>query len=398
MSRVIPITGALVAMLALAPGAPAQVTYRRDSAVSPWPNAQRDTALTTGTDTAYIRQAIRGNFTEIGLGRLAESRAADSGVKAFAERMITEHNAMNQQWAELAQDNGMRFGVEYSPAARQSAERLDHLSGSEFDQAYTAEMIRLHEQDLAAFQGMARSARAPEVRQLAGSGVSTIQAHLALARQVGSRIGISTTAGRAGGVTVPDTVRRVPDTTRRVPDTARSDTGRRPVAGRATRDVRDDRGDRSDRGKLRAEDRAFVQNVLQDHLMHIRLAERAKREARSGEIRRLAERMEDDFEDWQERWEDLADRHDVKAPSHLGRLHGQKVERLERASKGNLDRTYAAIVAEHLESVVPYFQKEGQAVRSAAVRRLVDDELPMIREHLARARRLHEQAKTSARD
>jgi predicted outer membrane protein len=246
---------------------------------------------------------------------------------------------------------------------------------------------------------MARSARSPEVRQLAGRGVSTIQAHLTLARQVGSRVGISTTAGRAGGVTVPDTGRRVTtsDTGRRVTvgDTARSDTGRRTVAGRATRDVRDDRGDR---GKLRAEDRAFIQNVLQDHLMHIRLAERAKREARSGEIRRLAERMEDDFEDWQEHWEDLADRYDVKAPSHLGRLHGQKVERLERASKGNVDRTYATIVAEHLESVVPYFQKEGQAVRSAAVRRLVDDELPMIREHLARARRLQEQAKASARD
>ena len=402
MSKVIPITGALAAMLATAPGALAQVTYSRDSAVSPWPNAQRDTALATGTDTAYIRQAIRGNFAEAGLGRLAGSRAADSDVKAFAERMISEHNSMNEQWAELAQDNDMRFGVEYSPAARQSAERLDHLSGSEFDQAYMAEMIRLHEQDLAAFQGMARSARSPEVRQLASSGVSTIQAHLALARQVGSRVGISTTAGRAGGVTVPDTARRptLPDTGRRVtvPDTARSDTGRRTVAGRATRDVRDDRGDRGDRGKLRAEDRAFVQNVLQDHLMHIRLAERAKREARSGEIRRLAERMEDDFEDWQEHWEDLADRYDVKAPSHLGRLHGQKVERLERASKGNVDRTYAAIVAEHLESVVPYFQKEGQAVRSAAVRRLVDDELPMIREHLARARRLQEQAKASARD
>lgn len=53
-------------------------------------------------------------------------------------------------------------------------------------------------------------------------------------------------------------------------------------------------------------------------------------------------------------------------------------------------------MAENLASVVPYFLKEGQAVRSAAVRRLVDDELSVIREHLARARRLQEQASTRA--
>jgi uncharacterized protein (DUF305 family) len=263
-------------------------------------------------------------------------------------------------------------------------------------------MIRQHEQDLAFFQRMARWARTSEVRQLASSGVPTLQEHLALARQVGSRVGVSTTAGRTG-VTVPaptpssDTGRR----TAGVPapaSTPSGDTGRRTTAGRATGDVRNDRDDRNDGGRLRAEDRAFVQNVLQDHLMHIRLAERAQREARSNQTRRLAERIEMAFEDWQERWEDLADRYDVKAPSHLGRLHGQKVERLERASRANVDRTYVSIVAEHLASVVPYFEKEGQEVRSAAVRRLVDDELPLIRDALTRAQRLDRQASTRAEE
>ena len=130
--------------------------------------------------------------------------------------------------------------------------------------------------------------------------------------------------------------------------------------------------------------------------MHVRLAERARREARSDQTRRLAERMEEEFEDWQERWENLAKRYDLKPPSHLGRLHGQKLERLERASRGNVDRTYLAIVTEHLESVVPYFEKEGQAVRPAAVRRLVDEELPIIREILENTRRLERQARGRA--
>jgi putative membrane protein len=384
MLRVIPITGALAAaMLAAAPGALAQVTSGQEPSGSPWPNVRRDTGTTAAlADTAYIRQVIRGNLTEVALGRLAESRASDSAVEEFAERMVSEHSSMNQQWGPVARNNGMRAEVTFGEAEEPSVERLEDLSGAEFDQAYMAEMIGRHEQDLAAFQRMATSARSAEVRQLAASGASTIQEHLALARQVGSRVGVSTTAARTGGVTTPTTA-------------PTDDDRRRTTAGSTTRDERDDRyerDDRDDRRALRAEDREFVQEALQDHLMHIRLAKRAQREARSEETRRLAERIEEDFEEWQERWEDLAERYDVKAPSHLGRLHGQKVERLERASKRNVDRTYAAIVADHLASVVPYFQKEGQAVRSAAVRRLVDDELPVIREHLARARRLERQA------
>ncbi|HET9513937.1 MAG TPA: DUF4142 domain-containing protein, partial [Gemmatimonadales bacterium] len=59
------------------------------------------------------------------------------------------------------------------------------------------------------------------------------------------------------------------------------------------------------------------------------------------------------------------------------------------------DRAYAAIVAEHLEALVDDFREERQEARAQAVRRLAEDELPMLREHLARARRL--EAKESRR-
>jgi predicted outer membrane protein len=209
------------------------------------------------------------------------------------------------------------------------------------------------------FQRLARSGGSAEVRQLASSGVPTLREHFALARQVGSRVGVSTTAER-------------------VPAPAPSD------------------DDREDREKLRGEDRAFVQNVLQDHLMHIQLAEKAQREASGDETRRLAEHMGDEFNQWQKGWEDLALRYEVKPPSHLGPLHRQKVERLDGASPGTVDRTYTEIVADHLESVVPYFEKEGQAVQAAPVRRLVNEELPVIRQIVAGVRGLQEQIREQA--
>jgi hypothetical protein len=120
--------------------------------------------------------------------------------------------------------------------------------------------------------------------------------------------------------------------------------------------------------------------------MHVQLAQLARGEARRDETRLLAANMEDEFAQWQRRWANVAERYGVKPPSRLGPDHRKKVERLEEASKGNVDRTYRQIVAEHLESVVPYFEKEGQAVRSAAVRGLVNEELPVIRQIVAGVR------------
>ncbi len=372
MSKVMSITSTLAAMLAVAPGVLAQVPPNQNPPNIPW-TVGRDSAMrfpSAAADSSYILEAIRGNFLEVALGRVAESRGADFDVKAFAKRMITDHNSMNDQWATVAKNNRVRVPVGLDETAKQTVDRLEDLSGSEFDQAYMTEMIRQHEQALATFQRMASSATAPDVRQLASSGVPGIREHLTLAQQIGSRVGISSTAGRVG-------------------DRTSGDTGLGTVGDRVRRTTGDNGNDRNDRS-LRAADVAFIKNVVANHVTHIRMAELARRDAKSDEVRRLAERIENHMHDWGKRWEDVANRHDVKVSSNLGRLHQQKVDKVEKASKKDFDRTYLDVAAGHLESLVPYFQKEGRAIEAADVRRLVNDELPEIRELLARARRLEE--------
>ncbi len=377
MSKVMPITTALAAMLAVAPVALAQVPPNQNPPNIPWTVGQ-DSAMrpTSGAaDSSYILETIRGNFFEVALGRVAESRGADFDVKTFAKNMITDHDSMNEQWVTVAKNNRVRVPVGLDKTAKQTVDRLDDLSGSEFDQAYMTEMIRQHEQALAAFQRMASSATAPDVRQLASSGVPAIREHLRAAQEIGSRVGIATTAGRVG-------------------DGTSGDTGRSTVGDRERRTTGDNRSDRNDRGRLRAADVDFIQNVVQNHVTHIRMAELAQREAKSAEVRQLAERIENHMHSWGKRWEDVADRHDVKVSSNLGRLHQQKVDKVEKASKKDFDRTYLEVAAAHLKSLVPYFQKEGRAIEAADARRLVNDELPEIQDLLARARQLE---KTNAR-
>jgi putative membrane protein len=391
MSRVMPITGALAAaMLAVAPGGVAQSTPSQRPNI-PWTVGQDSAfrANNDATDSTFIREAIAANYLEIALGRVAESKGADFDVKAFAKRMITEHNSMNGQWVTVAKNNRVRIPLTLDEAGKDVVDRLDDLSGNEFDQAYMTEAIREHEQALAAFRRMANSARASDVRQLASSGVPAIQEHLTLAQEIGRRVGVLTIAGRAGDVTPPTTSRDtglggIFDRARRTEDANRDRTAR-------TEDA--NRNDRGDRSRVRVADGAFIRNLVQNHVTHIRMAELARRESKSSEVRQFAERIENHMYDWGRRWENVADRYDVKVTSNLGRLHQEKVDKVQGSSKKNFDRTYLEVAAGHLESLVPYFQKEGRALQAPEARRLANEELPKVQDLLAKARELQKKAK-----
>jgi len=158
----------------------------------------------------------------------------------------------------------------------------------------------------------------------------------------------------------------------------------------------DDREDRDrDAGKPGAE-RSFITKVMSDHLLQVRLGRRAEREAKTDETKRFAKRLADDFAWWQERWREVASRRDLETATDLDRQDAQRLDRLQRASGQQVDHAYARIVTNQLESLVAYLRDQREANRSEAVQRIVDNELPAMQAHLARARRLQGQASSQS--
>ena len=363
MSRVRPITSVILVLVAATGALHAQVTSSPDSTspnrgpiLSPGDPRLPSSAKVAASDAGYIRQAISGSGMEVELGQVAQSRGSASDVKEFAQRMVNDHTAMGRQWYALAQKTGVPVETGRDAATEQTVQRLERLSGSAFDQAYMTEMVRHHDQELARLQQVATSARSTEVRQLATTGQATVRQHLTLAREV---------ARDVGGAT---------------------------VAGNDDRD-RDD-ADRDDRTP--GVHRTFMTRVLSDHLLQVRLGRRAAREAKNDETRRFAQRLADDFAWWQERWQEVASRGDVETATALDRQDAQRLDRLKRASGQQVDRAYAKLVADQLESLVAFLRDQRQADRSEAVQRVVDNELPAMQAHLARARKLQAQPSSQA--
>jgi putative membrane protein len=382
--RLIAAAGALAAVFMIAPTTMlhSQQPTRTDTTFQPWkPGGGRTTTNapaqptpnTPGqaqatADSSFIHEATVGSFLEVRLGNLAQGKTTNSGVKQFAQRMVTDHTRMAGQWAALAKSKGLPPST-LDQTQLQEVTRLGQLSGPQFDREYMVTMIQDHQRDADTFRSLGPTAQSPEVRQLAASGLTTIQQHLQMAQQVGSTVGANV------NVAVAPPAAPQPTTTSENARVA-------PQPGKGgSNDVR--------------ADRKFITEVAAGNMMEIRLGEMAQRQASGADVKRLADRLVSDFTRWQDRWTGMASRNGMPFKPGMGDLHRQKIERLQKASKGQFDRVYVRTVIENLESMVPYFEKEGRSARSPQVRNLVDDELPNLRQHLAMAKRIGEQNKLS---
>jgi putative membrane protein len=139
-------------------------------------------------DQEFVVAAARDGIAEVEMGRLASQRAAADPVRQFAQRMVTDHGAANQELLQLAQRKSVTLPQEMDAAHRAAMDRLATLSGAAFDQAYMSEMMRDHQQAVALFSRQAQQGQDPEVRAWAAKTLPTLQEHQRMAYDIHSRI------------------------------------------------------------------------------------------------------------------------------------------------------------------------------------------------------------------
>ena len=136
-------------------------------------------------DRGFVAKAIEGNASQVQLGQLAERKSQSDDVKQLAQKLVSEHAQMNDKWFKPV---GRQLGVS-EPAGpskkdKKIMEKLESLSGSEFDNQYLAMILKDHKQDLKQFQNEAKFAQDPNVKQIAEQAANVISQHLQMVEQV----------------------------------------------------------------------------------------------------------------------------------------------------------------------------------------------------------------------
>jgi putative membrane protein len=141
----------------------------------------------TAEDREFLTKAIQAGLAEVRLSQLAQDKAQDEQVRGFAERMVEEHTAANEQLMNLAETAGMTPPTEMDQQHQTLHEQLSQLAGEEFDRRYMQGQVRDHQAAVELYSTEATQPSGP-VDQLAEQLLPTLREHLEMAQQISQSV------------------------------------------------------------------------------------------------------------------------------------------------------------------------------------------------------------------
>ena len=134
-------------------------------------------AAVTDDDKKFLTEASQGSYDEIQLGKLAEQKATNPDVKAFGQRMVTDHTKLNAKMKPYADEWGIAAPTGLSPDAQKEYDKLSGMSGADFDKEYMSDMVSDHSKDLDAFTKEVKDTKDAKFRTTVEQGKSVVAAH-----------------------------------------------------------------------------------------------------------------------------------------------------------------------------------------------------------------------------
>jgi putative membrane protein len=118
-------------------------------------------------DQAFVHDTMEGNDTQVEMSQLAQQKSSSPDVKQFSEKMVQIHTELNGQMAPAAKQMGVSEPKGPSKKQKQQIEKLQALSGPDFDTAYIQDMAKQQQHDLKEFRTEAQSGQNPNIQMAA---------------------------------------------------------------------------------------------------------------------------------------------------------------------------------------------------------------------------------------
>lgn len=174
---------------------PASSTSIQDSTTNAGDVAQ------TMRDKIFLRKAAQGGMAEVKLGQLAAQKASGDDVRAFGQKMVDDHTKLNNEMAPLADSLGVRLPKDLNKEDQAEYDKLNALSGNNFDMEYLSFMVKDHHKDLHDFRQEAASTTDPTLQLAVASATRVIHEHTVMVDKLAHEKGIP--VPQRGGVPNP---------------------------------------------------------------------------------------------------------------------------------------------------------------------------------------------------
>jgi putative membrane protein len=134
-------------------------------------NAQSD------GDKKFLAMAAQSDQNEIALSKAAQDKATNPDVKAFADKMVDKHTKMTESMKPFADKWGLTPPMGPDADHQKELDKLNGLSGKDFDKEYIDQMVSDHAKALTAFTKEAKTTLDAEFRAAVLKGKTMVAAH-----------------------------------------------------------------------------------------------------------------------------------------------------------------------------------------------------------------------------
>jgi putative membrane protein len=179
--------------------AASQTQPNRPGQQAPSTPALQDSAPNAGDlgqvmqDKMFIRKAAEGGIAEVKLGQLAVQKGGSDEVKALGQKMVDDHTKLNSAMAQVADSMGVMLPKTMNKDDQAEYDKLDKLSGNDFDVEYLTVMVKDHHKDLHEFRMEAASPADQTLHEAVVKAETVIHEHAVMVDKL----------ARARGVPVP---------------------------------------------------------------------------------------------------------------------------------------------------------------------------------------------------
>jgi putative membrane protein len=128
-------------------------------------------------DKKFLSMAAQSDVNEISLSEVAEQKASDPAVKAFAKKMVAEHKMMTASMKPFADEWGLTPPSGPDEDHQKEMDKLNGMSGKDFDKEYIDQMVTDHGKALDAFTSEAKDTKDAKFRSAVLKGKTHVAAH-----------------------------------------------------------------------------------------------------------------------------------------------------------------------------------------------------------------------------
>jgi putative membrane protein len=142
----------------------------------------------SAADKQFVADTASAGTLETRLGLYASTNAADTDVKHFAETMVNDHRQANDELQTIASEKSIEIPKSLRDGDQKVLDRLEKLTGVEFDKAYMVQMIEDHKNTIAAFEKEVREGTEVLVKGFAEKTLPALREHLQMAETIVAKL------------------------------------------------------------------------------------------------------------------------------------------------------------------------------------------------------------------